>query len=142
MAIKNAQQVAQRWASAMSNSTEKIKAGVQAVTVAPTALAAAAVDRQVAGVIRARDSGKTQANLLAVSLQSWQSSFINKGLTRIGTGATNAIGKMTAFMQQFLPAQQAIVAGLPPRGDLNQNIQRAVQMMTQTAGWKYTPQGQ
>lgn len=132
----NAQQVADAWAAGMASAGTKMKNGVMAVTQSPMEAAANAVDRQVAGVQRAAAEGRTQAALRAVSTQSWQNSYINKGIPRIQQGASAAKPKMAAFLTQFLPAQDAIRQSLPARGDINQNIQRAVQMMTQTATLK------
>lgn len=131
------QQAAANWAAGMSGASTKLKAGVNAVTTAPTQLAAAAVDRQVAGVQHAAATGKTQRALQAVSLQQWQNAMITKGLPRIASGAQAAIPKMQQFMGQFLPFQAALVAQLPARGDLNTNIQRATQMMQGTSQFVY-----
>lgn len=132
------QQVAKNWQNGMANSTEKLKAGVMAVTEAPTAKAAQAVDRQVAGVQRAAASGKTAAALNRVTLPEWQNAMINKGAARVAAGAAAAVGKMQAFMSEFLPYLQQGVQQLSamPRGDLEQNIARANFMMRYNAGFR------
>lgn len=132
------QQAAANWSSGMAGAAAKAKAGVLAVTASPTEAAANAVDRQVAGVIAAQQSGKTAASLRAVSLQSWQNSFINKGIPRLAAGASAALPKMQAFMQAFMPFLQQTVASLPPRGDYNTNKQRAIAMMDALKGFRYT----
>lgn len=137
MANMNPQQIADNWANGMANASQKMKNGVMAVTSSPMEAAANAVDRQVAGVQRAAAEGRTQAALRAVSTQSWQTAYVTKGIPRISSGAQAAKPKMAAFLTQFLPAQQAIVASLPPRGDINANIARAVAMMQGTANFKY-----
>lgn len=121
---KNPQQVADKWAANLANSTASIQAGVNAVTVSPTQKAADAIDRMVAGVQRAAASGKTQRALQAVTTQAWQQATLTKGLPRIGTGATAAKPKFVNFMNQLLPYQANGMAQLPPRGDLNTNLQR------------------
>lgn len=140
MTTMSPQQIADRWASGLAGSTEKIKAGVMAVQVSPTAKAADAIDRQVAGVQAAAASGKTRAALLAVPLQSWQQSFLNKGVARISTGATAAKPKFAGFMQQFLPVLSSAVQALPPRGDLEANIARQNALTRAIANFKYQKQ--
>ena len=141
MTTMSPQQIADRWQTGLSGATEKIKAGVMAVQVSPTSKAADAVDRQVAGVQAAAASGKTRAALMAVPLQSWQQSFVTKGLPRISAGATQAKPKFAAFMTQFLPALAGAVQSLPPRGDLEQNIARQNQLTRALANFKYQKGG-
>lgn len=139
MAGATPQQAAQNWATNLSGATARIKAGVQAVTTAPTASAAAAIDRYQAGVIAAVQSGKTQRALQSVSLADWQNAMINKGVARIASGAQQAQPKVQAFLSQFLPYVQSGVQQLAtlPRGDLEANIARASFMMRWNAGFKY-----
>lgn len=134
------QQAAANWSAGMAGAASKAKAGVLAVTISPTEQAANAVDRQVAGVIAAQQSGKTAASLRAVSLQSWQNAFINKGIPRLAAGASAAMPKMQAFMASFMPFLQQAVAALPPRGDYNTNKQRAIAMMDALKGFRYNRQ--
>lgn len=133
-------QIADRWAQNLGAAGTKITAGVNAVTESPTAKAARAVDRQVAGVQAAAASGKTAAALNAVTLPQWQQAFITKGVPRIATGATAAKPAFTNFMTQLLPAMSAAVAQLPPRGDLEQNIARQNQLTRAMAQFKYRKQ--
>lgn len=120
-------QIAQNWQRGLANSTEKMKQGIQAVSVAPTAKAAARVDAMVAGVQRAAAEGKIQAGLMRVSLQDWQQAMLQKGVTRVASGAQAAVGKFEGFMAQFLPHLEAGMRALDnmPRGDLEQNLARA-----------------
>ena len=136
MPAKDPRKVAEDWSRGMSGSTQKIKAGVQAVTESPTAKAADAVDRMVAGVIRAQQSGKTERALRAVSLDDWKRAFIEKGLQRIASGATTGKAKMAAFLQDWLPHVEQVRASLPPRGDMQQNIARMVANVEGLANFK------
>lgn len=141
MTMPTPQAAANSWANGMSNATEKIKAGVNAVTQSPTAAAAAAVDRMVAGIQKAAASGKIQASLLAVSTQDWKDAMLNKGVPRVASGAQAAKPKMQAFLQQFLPYLQSGVQQIDatmPRGDLETNIQRAALMMRHNAQFRKT----
>ena len=127
--------IAARWSTGMGNSTDKIKAGVQAVKTAPGQAAAANKAGYVSGVQQNAD--KWGARVAAVTLQSWQADFIDKGLPRIATGAQAAQPKVQAFMTQFLPFLSTTVASLPPRGTFQQNVQRMTAMVTATHGFTY-----
>ena len=132
-------QAATNWQSGMANSSAKLIAGVQAVTEAPSTKAIEAIPRMVQGIQAAAASGKIAAGLGRVSLQSWQKSMIDKGAPRVAAGATAAKPKVQNFFQQFLPFLATGVSQLPPRGDVNQNIQRAVSMMQYNSQFKYQP---
>lgn len=136
--MKNATDVANKWANNLAASTTSIQAGVQSVTTAPTALAAQAQNAYLAGVQRAVSSGKWANALQKVSLADWQQAMIQKGIPRIASGAAAAKPKFASFMQQFLPYLQQGVANLStmPRGTLDQNIQRAVAMMQWNANFQ------
>lgn len=132
--------IAKKWAGNLSAATQAIQQGVQAVTTSPTQSAAAQSNAYLAGVQRAVSTGKWQAGLQRVTLQDWQQAMIQKGIPRIGSGATQAVPKFTAFMQQFLPYVQQGLQQLAsqPRGTLDQNIQRAVFMMNWNAQFRRT----
>ena len=125
---QDAATVAQRWATGLGGATQKIQQGVEAVTTSPGQMAARQAQVWVQNTQAAQ--AKFQKNAAAVSLSSWQAATVNKGIPRIASGATAAEPKVQAFMSTFLPFVQAQVNQLPPRGNLQQNIQRAVQMMT------------
>lgn len=121
---KTPQQVADKWSANLAASGQAIKDGINGVTTAPTQLAAAAESRYISGIQAAVASGKWQAGLNRVTLQDWKDAMLQKGLARIGPGATAAKGKFATFMGQLLPFQQQLVSTLPPRGDINANIAR------------------
>lgn len=133
-------QIAANWASGMANSTEKMRNGINAVTEAPTAKAARAVDRMVAGVQRAAAEGKIQAGLEAVTLEDWKRAMLDKGLGRVASGAQGAKGSFQDFMNEFIPHLQAGQRELEtmPRGDLEANIARANAMMRHNARFRRT----
>lgn len=141
MSMTNAAQAAANWSKGMAGSGDKLKAGINAVTESPTAKAAAAVDRMVAGIVAAAASGKIAAGLNAVSLADWKNAMLNKGLQRIAAGAQAATPKVQNFMAQWLPFIQSTVAGLPPRGDLETNISRMNSVVRAAAGFTYRKAG-
>lgn len=136
MPMPTAAQAASNWAQGMAGSTAKLQAGIQAVSESPMEKAANAKDRYVAGVNRAAADGSYESGLRAVSLQQWKEAALNKGVARVAAGAQQAKGKMQSFMEKFLPVLASNVAALPPRGDLQQNIQRAVQLMQANSQFK------
>lgn len=140
MAIPNAGQIATNWRNGMASSGEKLKAGVNAVTESPTAKAARNIDRMVAGVQRAAQSGKTQRALERVSLEDWKKSMLEKGAARVASGAAAAVSKVQDFFQEFIPWLEAGQRKLEsmPRGDIEQNIARAVEMMRHNSQFRRT----
>ena len=130
--------VAAKWSKNLAGSTDSIRAGVQAVTQAPTAKAASRLDAYQAGVAQAVASGKMARRLNAVTLGDWQQAMLNKGVSRVAAGATAAQPKMAAFMAKWLPYQDQLKQKLAsmPRGDLQTNIQRAVTAIEHNAAFK------
>lgn len=128
---QDAAAVANRWSTGLSGATQKIQSGVEAVSTSPGQLAARQAQVWVQNTQAAQ--AKFQRNAAAVSLQAWQSATVQKGIPRIAAGATQAEPKVQAFMSSFLPFLQAQVNQLPARGNLSQNIQRAVAMITATS---------
>lgn len=115
-----------KWQSNLTNSTTAIKNGVQAVTVAPTALAAKASDKWLAKVSSPDTQAKFVAGLNKVSLSDWQNAMVNTGIPRIASGAAKGAAKYTTFATKFYPflanIQQTIKA--MPSTTLEDNIAR------------------
>jgi hypothetical protein len=108
LAQKNAAKVAQKWATNLGASTQSITDGINAVTVAPTAAAAAKKGAMLQRLTAAVNSGKWEKGLNRVSLTDWKTATITKGVQRIASGAQAAEPKMQAFMTQWLPVAQQI----------------------------------
>lgn len=134
MAIPTAQQAASRWTNNLSGASDRIQAGVQAVTTSPGAAAARQKSLYLQQVQAKAD--KWAANVGKVTTADWQQATLSKGLPRIASGATAAQPKFEQFMGRFLPHMQNVVNGLPPRGTMEQNIQRAVAVMKGAASFK------
>lgn len=112
--LDNPQAITDKWATAMGSAGPAYTAGINGVTVAPGALAAAASAKYLAGV--QENVTKFERNSLSVDLQSWKTSAIDKGASRLGTGATAAKAKMAAFTQSFftyLKNGQASINAMP-----------------------------
>lgn len=127
MTAQTPDQVANSWAARLAASTDKMQAGAQAVTVAPGT--AAARQKAVWAQNTAASVNKWAANTSAVTLQQWQGDYVNKGLPRVGTGAQNAVPKMTSFYAKLLPAIATGKSRLPARGTYDQNKARAAAWM-------------
>lgn len=123
MAKGTPEEIAQRWSSRLAGATDVIQRGVQAVTVSPGQAAARQKDAYVQGV--QASSAKWASRVASVSTSDWQQAVISKGLPRVASGATAAQPKMAAFMSRVLPHIESARAGLPPRGNLEANIQRS-----------------
>lgn len=123
MPNRDANAIADDWAAKLAASGPKITRGVQSVTVAPGQQAAQRSEAYVAGV--QRNASKWRTNVASVSLGDWQQAMTEKGIGRIAQGATSAKPKMAQFLQRALPFIDNAVNSLPPRGDLEANIQRA-----------------
>lgn len=132
---QSAEQIAARWAQGLSGAGEKIKQGVMDVTVAPGQAAAAQKQVYLANVQAAGD--KWARNVGAVTREEWQQAMIEKGLNRIGSGATAAQPKFAGFINQLLPHIDTVKRGLPPRGTLDQNINRMTQFVRGMANFNY-----
>lgn len=127
MAVPSAQVAAQRWVQGLSGATAKIQQGIEAVTQAPGAKAAAQQALYLSQI--QANAAKWARNTAAVSLQSWKDAAISKGIPRIALGAQQAQPKMEAVMTKLLPFISNAKSSLDaqnPRGNLQQNIQRMV----------------
>lgn len=122
MTAQTPDQIAAQWASRLGASTDKMQAGAMAVTVAPGQ--AAARQKAVWAQNVAASQNKWATNVAAVTTQQWQGDYINKGLPRVGTGAQNAIPKMTSFFGKLIPAINTGKSRLPARGSYDQNKAR------------------
>lgn len=119
---KDAATVAQRWASGLAAAGQKVTDGVNAVTTAPGAQAAA--QSAVWAQRTAAAQAKFARNVAQVGLSAWQQAVIQKGIPRLATGAAQAEPKFQTFMTKLLPYVQSGRSSLPKRGDINANKAR------------------
>lgn len=129
-------QATAKWLTNLSNATSRMQAGAMAVQTAPGAKAAAAADKWLQKVTAAQ--AKFKANVGAVTLQSWQNSYVTVGIPRVAQGAQAKQAKVTAFMDQFLPYLQAGSAAIDkmPTTTLQDGINKAVAQITYNAKFK------
>lgn len=135
--MKNATDVASKWFTNFTGSGESIKAGVNAVTVAPGVKAAAAKALWLARVTQSAD--KWARNVSAVSLEQWKNAMLTTGLQRLQTGATAGQPKVAAFMSQFLPyldSKSGQIAAMP-KDSLEAAIAKSAAQIRVNAAFQY-----
>jgi hypothetical protein len=125
MAQLSPQALAAKWQAAVAGASAAYTAGVNAVSVNPAQSAIAAVDRWVAGIQAAAANGSYVKGLQNVTLQSWKQAAVTKGAPALATGAQVGQAKVMAAATKWQPIVQQLVASLPPRGTVEQNINRA-----------------
>lgn len=121
--LSNPTAAAQNWASRLGAASQAYTDGVNAVTVAPGTLAAAAKQLWLTNTTAA--ANRFAANSAAVTKEAWANAAATKGAPRLGPGATAAQPKVEAVFAKLFPAIQSAVNALPPRGDINANIARS-----------------
>lgn len=122
------------------------KDGVSRVTEAPTVKAAAKLDKYMAGIQAALDSGKTRDALLNSPLELYRTNAVNVGAGRIASGVKKGTPKMQAFAQAFVPflqSAQAANASMPDttledRIAKSADMQRRLSQFKRPAGRSYS----
>lgn len=127
--IPSAAEAASRWSQGFGAAGQRWADGINAVTVSPGTLAAAAKDRYVAGVNQ--QANKWASRVAAMTLADWKSQAVQKGQARLAGGAQAGMSKYQQRIAAVLEAEKSIIAGLPPRGTVEQNIQRSSQFQLQ-----------
>jgi len=122
-AMPSASDAAARWSQNFGAAGPRWAAGIDAVTTAPGVAAAAAQDRYIQGVNS--NASKWAAKTAAVPLQVWKDVAKTKGQGRLASGAQAGLSKYQTAIQKVLDAEKSIIGGLPPRGTVEQNIQRS-----------------
>lgn len=118
--------IQEKWANRLSGATAEISAGIDRVTVAPGAKAAAKKDKWLANVQASQDKWATRVG--AVSLESWKNAAKTIGVQRVASGAQAKKGKFGAFIREFsshLEALDSKLAGMPDT-TFEQRMQRMV----------------
>lgn len=135
-AMKTPAQVAEKWSRNLGAAGDSMQAGVQAVDKSPGESAAAADQKWIDGVTRARDRWK--AKVRAVTLEQWKAAMIDKAIPRVRAGAARDQNKMQKFMEAWLPFEKTVQQQLAskPRGTLEQNIARAELVIRSNAAAK------
>lgn len=141
MAVKiTPKESAALWAERLGGATARITLGVERVTEAPGAKAAAAQEKMLLKITEAINSGRWAAEVSRVTLPEWKKAMLEKGVPRIRSGATAAIPEMEAFctaLFSHIESEQAKLEALPSV-TLANNVARMVQFVEGMADftWK------
>lgn len=135
MAMLTAAQVQAKWLANFQNATTAMTQGVQAVTQAPGAKAAAQSALWLQRLQQSQQKWATR--VAAVSLSDWQQAMINLGIPRAQAGAQEKQAKYGTFIQSYMTFLQSQVATVKamPKGTLSQGIARATAMITASYNW-------
>lgn len=118
---------AKRWKSGLDGAGAKIKDGINAVSTAPGQQAAEQRDVWLQRVTASAD--KWARNVASVSLQSWKDAAITKGIPALANATQLAQPKVKAAAEKLIPAINAALSDMPPRGaTLDANLARVRHM--------------
>ncbi len=126
--MKTAQQAAQNWQQSAGRAQTAYQEGVEGYN---GDWAGATVSQQaalVAGFNNAVNSGRWAQGVQQTGTAGWKSRTVAK-LSNYGTGFNAGANRQQASITKIMGALGNIVPSLPPRGDFNQNKQRATALM-------------
>lgn len=137
-----------KWAerTGSQSSINAYKDGINRVTEAPTVKAAAKLDKYMAGIQAALDSGKTRDALLNSPLDLYKNNAINVGAGRIASGVKKGTPKMQSFAAAYVPFLTGAVQGnaqmpdttLEDRIAKSADMQRRLAQFKRPAGTRYS----
>lgn len=122
--MKTTQQAASNWSGAGSRATPNFVAGVQATQKDQAALAVAQQATLLQNFTQAVQSGRWAAGVTRRGTAYWKQQTEAKS-TNYQQGYTAGANNYAAAAAKFMPAIAQGVASLPPRGDINANLQRS-----------------
>jgi len=112
------EEFAEKHARRLKGSIQDIQTGIERVTEAPTAKAAAKQQKMLQNLQEAVQSGKWADGLKRVSLEEWKTKIIEKGLPRIAAGVDASFDKQVRFAQQLLAHEAELKAKIDQMPDL------------------------
>jgi hypothetical protein len=138
MAQKNPLQVTEKLIRNLSNATQSIRDGINAVTESPTEQAAAQGDLMLQKIQEAVNSGRWGERLRSVSLADWKNATLDKGVDRIASGAQASKAKILSFFEQWLPYEEQISQQVKqmPKGTIEDSVNRAAAVIRHNANFK------
>ena len=113
-----AEEFQEKHARRTSAALEDMRLGVERVTEAPGALAAAKEKKMRQNLLAALDSGKWRRRVASVTLDEWKKDMLEKGVGRVTTGLERAKDKTIEFAGKLIAHQNAILAKLETMPDL------------------------
>jgi len=132
------EEYAEKQASNLKNSLPDIRSGIERVSSAPGAAAAAAQARMKDNLNRAIDDGRWAAKVRGVTLEEWKQKALDKGVDRIGPGIDAARQSQVQMAGRLLAAvdQSAAKARAMPKGTLSDSIARMTTFVTDMSKFK------
>lgn len=124
--MKSASQAAANWSGASGRASTAWAEGIQSTTKDQAALAAAAQPRWLQGVQDAAANNRFANGVTRRGTAYWKSQSQAK-TGNYSTGYSAGAGNFAAAIQKIISAEQNISSSLPPRGDINANLQRSQQ---------------
>src|SRR5690348_3234375 len=128
--MKTAQQALARWQAAAPTAASNWTAGINGTQKDQAALAAAAQPLWLAGVQAAAAANRFANGVTRRGTAYWKSQSEAKA-GNYTTGYQAGGQNFSAAITKIINAEAQIVASLPPRGDINANLQRANQVALQ-----------
>lgn len=122
------EEFAERWGRGLTGNIEKMRTGVENVTVAPGVSAAAKADKWHAAISAPSTKAKWKERVGAVPLEVWQQAMINKGLNRIADGVENAGPKMVDYGTKLIAHQNRLLVELDGLPDIT--LEDSIKRMT------------
>lgn len=129
-------------AKRLKASTEEIRAGVVAVTEAPSARAIAKKDKMLANLTASVEDGTWERRLGAHTLSDWKRDMTDKGIGRIAKGIDNASAKVQKFASALLPVVYGLsdeIKGMPDM-TIDDSVARAERLIRGMSEFKYKKQ--
>ena len=122
------EEFADKHARNLKNSIPDIQRGIERVSEAPTAKAAAAQDKMLARIQEAVNSGKWARRLQRVTLEEWKRKTLEKGVNRIAAGIDAARDKQIEFARQLIDYENRLLDEIQRMPDLTleDSINRAI----------------
>lgn len=112
------QQVAEKHIRRTKAAVEDMRRGVEAVTVAPGAQAAAKQEKLIQNWNAAIQEGRWAKRVASVSLDEWKRKMIDKGSNRVAQGLDASAGKIEAFFAELIPFQNDLASKIAKMPDL------------------------
>ncbi|MBC7343859.1 MAG: hypothetical protein H5U03_00200 [Clostridia bacterium] len=128
MAKLTPDQFAEKLARRLKAAIPDMQAGIQAVSEAPTAKAAAKKEKMKSRLVAKIDDGTWENRLKAVSLEEWKKKAAEIGTQRVAAGIDAATDKVKRFAEQLLPYQESLKAQVDKMPDLT--LEDSINRMT------------
>jgi hypothetical protein len=122
--VKTAQQAGTNWSGAASRATPNFVAGVQSTQKDQAALAVAQQAALLSNFTASVLDGRWAQGVTRRGTAYWKQQTEAKS-TNYNQGYTAGAQNYAAAAAKFMPAIAQGVSALPPRGDINQNLQRS-----------------